>query len=213
MRSLLCEDKLKHVVVSSVMAALLNLILPWWVAGILTLCVGIGKEVYDKVSGKGHPEWKDLLADLVGIVVGLSIGLLTACKPVEKVVYVQKVHNVVTTIYAHDTVVVVEVPETYAERVTTDTVSELATPFAYSRAEVSGGRLSHSLGTHGELPTSVRIEEKIVTIRDTIPYRVEVPVYIEKEIRGWRLWVYYAGVVAIAVASVAAYNKIRRAGL
>lgn len=139
-----------------------------------------------------------------------SLSALLACKPVKEVVYVPKVHNVVTTIYAHDTVVVVEVPETYAERVTTDTVSELSTPFAYSRAEVSGGRLSHSLGTHGELPTSVRIEEKIITIRDTIPYRVEVPVYIEKEIQGWRLWVYYAGVVAIVVASVAAYKRIKR---
>lgn len=210
MKSLLREDKLKHIVVSAIIAVALNLFLPWWVTGLITLAIGVGKEVYDKVSGKGHPEWKDLAADLVGIVVGLSIGLLTSCKPVEKVVYVPKVHNVVTKIYAHDTVVAVEVPETYAERVTTDTVSELATPFAFSRAEVSGGRLSHSLGTHGELPTSVRIEEKIVTIRDTIPYRVEVPVYIEKEIRGWRLWVYYAGVVAIAVASVAAYRRIRR---
>lgn len=139
-----------------------------------------------------------------------SLSALMACKPVEKVVYVPKVHNVVTTIYAHDTVVVVKVPETYAERVTTDTVSELSTPFAYSRAEVSGGKLSHSLGTHGELPTSVRIEEKIITRTDSIPYRVEVPVYIEKEIRGWRLLVYYAGVVAIVVASVEAYKKIRR---
>ena len=34
--------------------------------------------------------------------------------------------------------------------------------------------------------------------------------YIEKEISGWRLWVYYAGVVAIVVASVAAYRRIRR---
>ena len=136
--------------------------------------------------------------------------MITSCKPVEKVVYVPKVHNVVTTIYARDTVVVVKVPETYAERVTTDTVSELSTPFAFSRAEVSGGRLSHILGTHGELPTSVRIEERIITVTDSIPYRVEVPVYIEKEIRGWRLWVYYAGVAAIVVASVAAYRKIRR---
>ena len=142
-------------------------------------------------------------------LIYLCVPLLMACKPVEKAVYVPKVHNVVTTIYAHDTVVVVEVPETYAERVTTDTVSELSTPFAYSRAEVSGGKLSHSLGTHGELPTSVRIEERVVTVTDSIPYPVEVPVYIEKEISGWRLWVYYAGGVAIVVASVAVYKKIR----
>ena len=67
----LSEDKLRHIVVSAIIAVALNLILPWRVAGILTLCIGVGKEVYDKVSGKGHPEWKDLLADLVGILIGV----------------------------------------------------------------------------------------------------------------------------------------------
>lgn len=155
---------------------------------------------------------KSLLREdkLKHIVVSAIIAVaLTSCKPVEKVVYVPKVHNVVTTIYAHDTVVVVKVPENYVEVTSLDTLSVLTLPFAESRAVVSGGRLTHSLGTHGELPTSVRIEEKVITIRDTIPYRVEVPVYIEKEIRGWRLWVYYAGAVAIVVASVAAYRRLR----
>ena len=64
-------DKYKHVVVSSIIAVVLNLFLPWWVAAILTLAIGISKEVYDKVSGKGHPEWKDLVADLVGILIGV----------------------------------------------------------------------------------------------------------------------------------------------
>lgn len=71
MKSLFSEDKLKHIVVSAIICVALNLILPWWVAAILTLCVGIGKEVYDKVTGKGHPEWKDLVADIVGIIIGV----------------------------------------------------------------------------------------------------------------------------------------------
>jgi hypothetical protein len=128
----------------------------------------------------------------------------------EKVVYVPEVHTITTEVVTHDTVISVRIPENYVEVTSLDTLSVLTLPFAVSRAVVSQGRLTHSLGTHGELPTSVRIEEKVVTIRDTIPYRVEVPVYIEKEIRGWRLWVYYAGVVAIIVASVAAYRRIRR---
>lgn len=143
-------------------------------------------------------------------VVALGLLLLASCAPQKEVVYVPKVHNVVTTIYAHDTVVVVEVPETYAERVTTDTVSELSTPFAYSRAEVSGGRLSHSLGTHGELPTSVRIEERVVTRTDSIPYPVEVIREVDKPLRWWQRSLMWVGVVAIVVASVAAYKKIRR---
>lgn len=139
-----------------------------------------------------------------------SLSALMACKPMEKVVYVPEVHTVTTEVVTHDTVIVTAIPEHYAERETLDTLSELSNPFAYSRAVVSQGKLTHSLGTHGELPTSVRIEEKIITIRDTIPYRVEVPVYIEKEIRGWRLWVFYAGVLAIITASVGVYRKLRK---
>lgn len=108
-----------------------------------------------------------------------------ACKPTTIYVPTGQVKRVVTETVYTDTVIVTQVPETYAERVTTDTVSELSTPFAYSRAEVSGGRLTHSLGTHGELPTSVRIEEKIITIRDSIPYPVEVPVYVDKPMPVW----------------------------
>ena len=139
-----------------------------------------------------------------------SLSALLACKPVEEVVYVPKVHNVVTTIYAHDTVVVVKVPENYVEVTSLDTLSVLTLPFAESRAVVSQGRLTHSLGTHGELPTSVRIEERVVTVTDSIPYPVEVPVYVDKELRWWQRSLMWAGVVAIVVASVAAYRRIKR---
>lgn len=71
LESLLLEDKLKHIVVSAIIAVTLNLFLPWWAAGLATLTIGVGKEVYDKVSGKGQAEWKDLLADLVGILIGV----------------------------------------------------------------------------------------------------------------------------------------------
>lgn len=71
MNRLLTEDKLKHIVVSAIICVALNLFLPWWVAAGITFAVGIGKEVYDKVTGKGHPEWEDLAADLVGIIIGV----------------------------------------------------------------------------------------------------------------------------------------------
>jgi putative lipoprotein len=64
-------DKYKHIVVSAIICVALNLILPWWVAGLLTLAIGVGKEVYDQLSGKGCAEWGDLLADLVGILIGI----------------------------------------------------------------------------------------------------------------------------------------------
>lgn len=69
--SLFHEDKLKHIVVSAIIMVALSLVLPKWVAAIITLTIGIGKEVYDKVSKKGWAEWKDLVADLIGIVIGI----------------------------------------------------------------------------------------------------------------------------------------------
>lgn len=71
LKSLLHEDNLKHIVVSAIICVALNLFLPWWVAALITFAIGVGKEVYDKVSGKGCSELEDLLADLVGILIGV----------------------------------------------------------------------------------------------------------------------------------------------
>lgn len=65
------NDKLKHALVSAAIAAILSLFLSWWGAALITLAIGIGKEIYDKVSGKGCAEWLDLLADIVGIIIGV----------------------------------------------------------------------------------------------------------------------------------------------
>ena len=67
----LTRDKLLHVVVSAALSAVLALVLPWWAAAVVTLMVGVAKEVYDKVSGRGCAEWGDLLADVLGIVIGV----------------------------------------------------------------------------------------------------------------------------------------------
>ncbi len=63
-------DKYKHIVVSAIIAVALNLFLPWWVAGVITLAIGVGKEVYDS-TGKGCAEWKDIVCDVVGILIGI----------------------------------------------------------------------------------------------------------------------------------------------
>jgi hypothetical protein len=129
-----------------------------------------------------------------------------------EVVFVPEVHVQTKEVVMRDTVITVRIPDGYAERVTTDTVSDLYTPFAHSRAEVSGGILSHSLGTHGELPTSVRVEEKIITIRDSIPYPVEVEVIREvaKPLRWWQRSLMWIGVAAIL--SVVGYIGIKALG-
>ena len=67
----LTRDKLLHVVVSAALSAVLALVLPWWAAALITLAIGVAKEVYDKVSGRGCAEWGDLLADVIGIAIGV----------------------------------------------------------------------------------------------------------------------------------------------
>ena len=137
-----------------------------------------------------------------------SLSALLACHPME-VVFVPEVHVQTKEVVMRDTVITVRIPDGYAERVTTDTVSDLYTPFAHSRAEVSGGILSHSLGTHGELPTSVRVEEKIITMVDSIAYPVEVEVIREvaKPLRWWQRSLMWVG--GIAILSVAVYIGIK----
>lgn len=65
------KDKLLHIVVSAIIMVVLGWFMPTWVAVLATLCVGIGKEVYDKVSGKGSFEWMDLVCDCIGILIGV----------------------------------------------------------------------------------------------------------------------------------------------
>ena len=39
----------------------------------ISLSFGIGKEVYDILSQKGHPSWRDLLADIAGLALGIGV--------------------------------------------------------------------------------------------------------------------------------------------
>jgi hypothetical protein len=65
------KDKLLHIVISSIIMVICGLLFPTWVAALATLCVGIIKEAYDKISGKGYFEWMDLICDCIGILIGI----------------------------------------------------------------------------------------------------------------------------------------------
>ena len=43
---------------------------------IVAMVAGMVKEIYDLISQKGTPEWRDLVCDLIGIVLGLIIATL-----------------------------------------------------------------------------------------------------------------------------------------
>ena len=64
-------DGMMHVILSALIGAVLNLLLPWELAAMITLAVGIGKELYDRISGKGCSEWKDIVCDILGILIGV----------------------------------------------------------------------------------------------------------------------------------------------
>lgn len=63
-------DKLLHISVSMVLTLELRRFLSYWQAALIVLSIGVAKEVYDKVSGKGTAEWKDIIADCIGIGLG-----------------------------------------------------------------------------------------------------------------------------------------------
>lgn len=64
-------DGMKHIILSAILTVVAKWLLPVWVAVGVVLAIGIAKEVYDKVSGKGCSEWKDLICDVLGIVIGV----------------------------------------------------------------------------------------------------------------------------------------------
>lgn len=64
-------DGLLHIICSVIIVSVLNVLLPLWAAVMITAIVGIGKEfIWDKWLKKGTFEKKDLLCDLIGIIIG-----------------------------------------------------------------------------------------------------------------------------------------------
>lgn len=68
---MVAHDKLMHYLVGSVIALVSVVVIGVW-ALLLVLIAAIGKELYDKVSGKGTPEWMDVVWTMYGGVVVVS---------------------------------------------------------------------------------------------------------------------------------------------
>ena len=61
-----------HIICCMVIMQLLGNFLPLWAAVLITAAIGLGKEfIWDRRLKKGTFEKRDLLADAVGIVLGL----------------------------------------------------------------------------------------------------------------------------------------------
>lgn len=71
-------DGLLHFAVCTIMAALIKAMAEPLLAEkgallavIVVAMISIGKEIYDRRTGKGCAEFKDLVCDLVGIIIGV----------------------------------------------------------------------------------------------------------------------------------------------
>ena len=67
-------DKIKHCLISFVLFILLvNVVGSPHTAAVITFAIGLIKELYDKVTGKGPLDIKDILANLLGIFFGYLV--------------------------------------------------------------------------------------------------------------------------------------------
>ena len=64
-------DGLKHIVLSAVLTVMLKLVFPIYVTVPTVYLVDILKEIYDKKSGKGCEETKDMVCNIIGILIGI----------------------------------------------------------------------------------------------------------------------------------------------
>lgn len=65
--------------------------------------------------------------------------------------------------YIRDTIIDVQIKPMYIEKQTLDTLSELSTNNAFSRAFISNGTLYHSLEQKGIQPTKIANKDKIIS--------------------------------------------------
>lgn len=71
LNALFGEDGLKHILASVVIVLVSQVFAPWWAAICVAIVVGLVKEfVWDRWLKKGTFEVKDLLCDVIGILIG-----------------------------------------------------------------------------------------------------------------------------------------------
>ena len=66
-------DKKLHFLTGIAIAALAMHYVQWYWALALVALVALGKEMYDRISGKGTPELWDFLATLIGGGIAIAI--------------------------------------------------------------------------------------------------------------------------------------------
>lgn len=146
-----------------------------------------------------------LIAGIVLVVAFLLLFVLfSGCT---RRVYVPVERTTTVTEIVKDTVVEV-ILEVRKDTVTVeaagrDTTSYLENGTHFSRATWKGGKLGHSLGTLPGASVKDTVPFKMVIVRDSIPYPVEVEV--EKKLSWWQRQKMEYGGIAIGAASFFAF--------
>lgn len=67
------RDGLLHIETCALIVVLIGIFTPWWIAGAISLVIGIGKELWDIKHGVAN--WHDVICDLIGVLIGSLIAL------------------------------------------------------------------------------------------------------------------------------------------
>jgi hypothetical protein len=68
------RDGLLHLETCALIVLAFSLFLPWWIAGLVSLAAGIGKEIWDRKHGVC--DWHDVVCDLIGVVIGIVLTVI-----------------------------------------------------------------------------------------------------------------------------------------
>lgn len=75
---MIAADKLGHIKMCAGIALVASLLTTPQIGFSVAMTVGVGKELWD-LCGFGTPEWADLLADLVGAIIGTGVAMCIKC--------------------------------------------------------------------------------------------------------------------------------------
>ncbi len=141
-------------------------------------------------------------------VVIAIIFLVVGCKT-QKPIYITEYQTKTIKEVVKDTIIDIQIKEMYIENKTKDTLSELSTNNAFSRALWSKGVLFHSLEQKGVQPTKIAYKDRIVI--DSIYKSVLEIKEVEKKLGWWQKTLILIGKIGlIGIGFIIIYFVIRR---
>ena len=141
-------------------------------------------------------------------VIIAVIFLAFGCKT-QKPIYITEYQTQTITEILKDTIIDVQIKEMYIENKTKDTLSELSTKNAFSRALWSNGILFHSLEQKGVQPTKIVYKDRIIV--DSIYKSVLEIKEVEKKLNWWQKTLIFIGKIGlVGIGFIIIYFIIRR---